>query len=157
MNLGTPDVKLGIGWVQTSDNGFILTDYSANIRPEWPSSTKAEVMAIISILEQLVPNSSVNFYLDSLSTITNLTNILHPSIKFNNNLLKKTNHSLWFYIEQLIRSKNISITLNKLKSHSGHALNDRSDQLAKAGTLSDFCYKPTFETTDAHQNYPASF
>src|SRR5438034_11708746 len=103
-------------------------------------------MAITSILEQLVPNSSVNFYLDSLSTITNLTNILHPSIKFNNNLLKKTNHSLWIYIGQLIRSKNISITLNKLKSHSGHILNDRSDQLARAGAQSDSCYKPSTET-----------
>src|SRR5881394_2506449 len=121
MNLGTPDIKLGIGWVQTTDNDLILSDYSANIQTQWPSLTKAETMAIISILEQLVPNSSANFYLDSLSTITNHTNIL-----------KKTNHSLWFYIDQLIHSKNISITLNKLKSHSGHILNDRSDQLAKA-------------------------
>src|SRR5438046_10391009 len=104
-------------------------------------------MAIISILEQLIPNSSVNFYLDSLSTINNLTNILHPSIKFYNNLLKMTNHSLWLYVDQLIRSKNISITLNKLKSHSGHVLNDRSDQLAKIGALSDLCYKPIIEST----------
>src|SRR6266496_6217739 len=150
MNLGTPDIKLGIGWVQVSDNGLILSDYSANVQSQWPSSTKAETMAIISILEQLIPDSSVTFYLDSLSTITNLTNILHPSIKFNNNLLKKINHSLWFYIDQLIRSKNISITLNKLKSHSGHILNDRSDQLAKAGAQSDFGYKTTIETTLDH-------
>src|SRR5947207_7003815 len=104
-------------------------------------------MAIISILEQLVPNSSVNFYLDSLSTIINLTNILHPSVKFNNNLLKMTNHSLWLYVDQLIRSKNISITLNKLKSHSGHVLNDRSDQLAKTGALSDLSFNPSIEST----------
>src|SRR5438045_4479162 len=104
-------------------------------------------MAIISILEQLFPYSSVTFYLDSLSTITNLTNILYPSIKFNNYLLKTTNHSLWLYIDQLIRSKNISITLIKLKSHSGHILNDRSDQLAKTGALSDLCYNPIIKST----------
>src|SRR5207247_10438546 len=123
------------------------SDYSANIQTRWPSSTKAEIMAIISILEQLVPNSSVNFYLDSLSTITNLTNILHPSIKFYNNLLKKTNHSLWLYVDQLIRSKNISIILNKLKRHSGHVLNDRSDQLANTRALSDLIFNTSLEST----------
>ena len=34
MNLGTPDIKLGIGWVQTMDNDFILSDYSANIQTQ---------------------------------------------------------------------------------------------------------------------------
>src|SRR5205823_5963849 len=98
--------------------------------------------SILSILELLPNCATVFFYLDSLATIQNLNGIIFPSWKFSNQRLKRPNHRLWSAIEHLISSKHLTVTLNKVKGHSGDILNDRSDYLAKAGATSSAVFVP---------------
>src|SRR6266498_38289 len=146
INLGSTDLSMGIGWIQISDDDFIISQFSASINRTWPSSTKAETMSLLSILERLPCRAEVSFYLDSLATIQKFSNILSPT-KYSNRHLKQPNPRLWLLINHLVSSKNLTVTLCKVKGHSGDVLNDRSDQLAKMGATSTNIFEPKFDNS----------
>src|SRR5437016_2655915 len=56
-NLGSSQIKLGFGWLQLTEDDQIVSECSSSISSSWPSSTKAEVSAILSIIEQLPSNA----------------------------------------------------------------------------------------------------
>src|SRR5205823_2476846 len=108
-------LSMGIGWIQVSDDNFIISQFSASINRTWPSSTKAETMSLISILERLPCRADVTFYLDSLATIQKFSDILFPA-KYSNRQLKQPNHKLWLLVNHLVSSKNLTVMSCKIKS-----------------------------------------
>jgi len=57
-NLGTNNIRLGYGWLQLTDDDLIVPEHCNVISSTWPSSTKAELSAIISIIELEVRSES---------------------------------------------------------------------------------------------------
>ncbi|GBC13240.2 ribonuclease H-like domain-containing protein [Rhizophagus irregularis DAOM 181602=DAOM 197198] len=97
---------MGFGWIFTSDLSMNIK-YSGSCK-EWASSTKAELVAIITALIVCPPHSTINIYTDSNNCI-NTFNDLH-SPKLTARRFQK---------------------LNNLKAHSDNPLNDAADILAK--------------------------
>src|SRR5437016_2875023 len=134
-NLGTNNIRLGYGWLQLTDNDLIVSEHCNAISSTWPSSTKAELSAILSIIEQLPSGAKVTISLDSQLVIDNIRSIIHTVDRFDKYLLKLPNHHLWAKLRHLIKDNNIILTLIKVKAHSDDDLNNRADVLAKRGAL----------------------
>jgi len=60
---------MGIGWLlkDTVNNGPNVEFKAANIG--WPSSTKAEILAILTALIVVIPGSTVEIHTDSANAI----------------------------------------------------------------------------------------
>ncbi|PKK63668.1 hypothetical protein RhiirC2_788558 [Rhizophagus irregularis] len=124
-----------MGYEWTTSN---LTDVNINHNGSlefFPSSTKAETMAILTALIVSPQNSSINIYTDSQAAIdtfhksSNLISI--SSRRFN----KINNNILWSTVHYIIDKLNLHITLYKVKAHSNNAFNDIADAQAKVGRL----------------------
>ncbi|PKY17728.1 hypothetical protein RhiirB3_430406 [Rhizophagus irregularis] len=124
---------MGYGWIlanHLNDNIF----YSGSLK-FFPSSTKAETMAILTALIICPPNSIVEIYTDSQAAIDafHKSKNLHSISprRFN----KINNNILWSTIHHIIKKLSIKVSLFKVKAHSGDHYNDVADTLAKAGRL----------------------
>ena len=119
-------------WIQIEsiDSKKIIAEFSAaNI--EWPSSTKAEIIAILSALLVVTSNSNVVIYTDSQNAI-NQYNCYKLELSFKRKL-KITGYLIWEIILYLTTKYNINLKLIKIKSHVGNWRNDYADALAKKG------------------------
>ena len=96
----------------------------------WPSSTRAELLAIMTSLIATPRNSHIVIHSDSQAAIDGINKIM-PRIPSCRQWLKLNNHSILSCIRELITDKKISLTLRKVKAHSGNEWNDRADALAK--------------------------
>ncbi|GET55571.1 RNA-directed DNA polymerase from mobile element jockey-like [Rhizophagus irregularis DAOM 181602=DAOM 197198] len=139
INLGTPDVSMGWSWVQVLDGaGFFqsIAAHAHKIIHNWPSSTRAEIAAIHAALTVTPPFSTVTIHTDSQSAIDGLR--LCATFSYSNSRLyyKTTNFELWAIIERLISSKFLSVTVVKVKGHSGNFYNDYADSLANSAHTS---------------------
>jgi hypothetical protein len=73
--------------------------------------------------------------------------------------LKSSNTTILAAIKEAVHTKNLNLVLQKVKAHSGNALNDRADRVAKDGTKDNspndiaeistrgFVYKPLWQNT----------
>ncbi|PKY52617.1 hypothetical protein RhiirA4_497078 [Rhizophagus irregularis] len=99
----------------------------------FPSSTKAETLAILTALIVCPLNSSINIFTDSQAAIDSFhkTKNLHSISprRFN----KVNNNILWSSIHHIIKQLKLTIKLHKVKAHSGNTFNDKADDLAKKG------------------------
>src|SRR5438034_11269318 len=109
-NLGTNNIRLGYGWLQLTDDDLIVSEHCNVISSTWPSSTKAELSAVISIIEQLPNGAKVTISLDSRLVIDNIRSIIHSIDHFDKYLLKQPNQHLWAHLRCLIRNKDIVLT-----------------------------------------------
>ena len=62
-NANTLEAKMGIGWVAINDQNVIGT-FSAQIR-NWPSSTRCEIVALLSALCTAPIGSTITIHIDS--------------------------------------------------------------------------------------------
>lgn len=119
---------MGIGWVQVYENSIQHT-FSAPIQ-NWPSSYKAELIAILSAICTCPRGSIIQIYTDSQSIISKYTKITtHPP-----NINKIYSHNywpIWQTLLNLIKSYSLKITLYKITAHSNNIFNDLADSLAK--------------------------
>src|SRR6266540_140085 len=123
---------MGFGWVLFNNEAI---EFSASAIL-WPSSTKAEILAILTALLVVPVKAQVTIYSDSAATIAGLDKIdelMNLSIR---KRAKIPNYQLWMTIAHLIDIKQLSIHMIKVRAHSGDRLNERADKIAKAAAFS---------------------
>ncbi|PKC12454.1 hypothetical protein RhiirA5_396918 [Rhizophagus irregularis] len=91
----------------------------------WPSSTRAELVAIFLALLTGPMNAKIKIYTDSLYMINNRHN------KLGRKLLKQSNSLILLKIDILLQEKKMDLVLVKVKGHSGDVMNEMVDKLAK--------------------------
>ena len=123
-------VIMGSGWyIPTLDISYGCAS------TDWPSSTKAELVAIWTAVLAVPANfSHINIYTDSQAAIDGITNGLKStwSIRQYSKIPNAT------IIEQIIKTMEIKgqdIKLIKVKGHSGNVFNDIADDIAKNAVL----------------------
>ncbi|PKC61825.1 hypothetical protein RhiirA1_465969 [Rhizophagus irregularis] len=102
---------------------------------EWPSSSKAELVAILTALITYPPESNVQIHTDSASCINTFNSLYSPKLTARR-FQKLNNCGLWNTIKHIINTLKLKVSLHKVKVHSGHPLNDTADSLAKEGLSS---------------------
>ncbi|EXX63118.1 hypothetical protein RirG_155320 [Rhizophagus irregularis DAOM 197198w] len=102
----------------------------------WPSSTRAELVAIFLALLTGPMNAKIRIYTDSQSAIYMINNQHNKSGR---KLLKQTNSLILLKIDILLQEKKMDLNLVKVKGHSGDVMNEMVDELAK-NTSNNSCY-----------------
>lgn len=96
-----------------------------------PSSTRAELTALAVFINIIPQTSKLIVNTDSQALITVMETYKHPrSCK---RWKKYKNPYLFQVINEMIKQKQLSLTFNKVKVHSGIPLHDKADELAKLG------------------------
>ena len=129
----TAEMVMGAGWVQVdSEEGIVLDKGKIGAR-NWPSSTKAELLAIWYVLLLVPRKKKVKIYTDSAAAIAGLNK--GKKLKSNKQWLKEKYYDLKKSIIKVARFKEISLDLIKVKGHSNSRWNREADSLAKEGTV----------------------
>ncbi|EXX77813.1 hypothetical protein RirG_020430 [Rhizophagus irregularis DAOM 197198w] len=102
----------------------------------WPSSTRAELVAIFLALLTGPINAKIKIYTDSQSAIHMINNQHNKSGR---KLLKQSNSLILLKIDILLQEKKMDLILVKVKGHSGDIMNEMVDGLAK-NTSNSRCY-----------------
>lgn len=117
-------VIMGIGWIIPEAE---LSFKVATIL--WPSSTKAELSAILSLLLVLpVKIQSIVIHTDSQAAIDNISRYQALSLRA---ISKIPNSMLIEQIWKVANTKQITLTMRKVKGHLGDHYNEVADLLAK--------------------------
>jgi ribonuclease HI len=116
---------MGYGWI-TSNLTNTNISYNGSLK-YFPSSTKAETMAILTVLivcpelGNVIINTDSQAAIDSFHKSKNL-HAMSPR-RFN----KINNNILWSTIHHIIDTLSIRVKLIKVKAHSGNKFNDLAD------------------------------
>jgi len=123
--------RMGAAWLQTEGPNPGRT-FQAGI-DNWPSSTRAELVAIL-LATLSVPNGSiVEIRTDSAACIATFETINKPHPKKTiKRLMKIPNWQLWLRLANILSKKELQLKLTKVKAHSKDVLNNQVDLLAKA-------------------------
>ena len=122
---------MGVGWLQVDSKEEYIIDEGFIGARGWPSSTKAELLAIWCVILIAPSESKIKIYTDSAAVIASIDNTMQYVT--NRKRMKKKNYSLIIDIEDTIKTKKIEIELVKVKGHSNNRQNNRADSLAKEG------------------------
>ncbi|PKY31494.1 hypothetical protein RhiirB3_449119 [Rhizophagus irregularis] len=127
------EYPMGYGWTTSNIENANIT-YSGSVK-YFPSSTKAEIMAIHTALITCPPKCNVTIHTDSQAAIDafHKSKNLHSISprRFN----KINNNILWSTIHQIINTLSLNVKFIKVKVHSGDLFNDIADALAKVGRV----------------------
>ncbi|CAB4400586.1 unnamed protein product [Rhizophagus irregularis] len=140
-NLNDFTKHMGTGWVIINDKNEVIMECSSSIT-EWPSSTRAELGAILSVILVLQTGQRANIFTDSQATIDSIN---HTRINLTNEKnkiriwCKSNNYSIISSIINLIDSKHLGVKLTKVKGHSGVKGNEEADRVAKNDTGKSTC------------------
>src|SRR5260363_159753 len=133
VNISDPRCTMEIAWIQVFDNQ-ISHSFSAQIQ-NWPSSYKAELIAILSAISTCPRNSNIHIYTDSLSIISKY-NTLNSQIQNYNKLYSYNYWPIWHTLLNLIKSLSLNIIFHKVQVHSNDIYNNKANELAKNHYLS---------------------
>ncbi|GES90940.1 ribonuclease H-like domain-containing protein [Rhizophagus clarus] len=133
-HIGTPECRYGFGWIQVAPNTPRLQFQGCSCFS--PSSTRAEIFSILTVLLSIPSHSSCVINTDSQNCITTFYNFIneHRMLSIRQQL-KINNYDLWYTIRELVFQKHLIVTFVKVKAHDGIVENDIADNLAKAGAL----------------------
>ena len=127
-NISTDQCQMSISWVQVHNNTIQQT-FSASIQ-QWPSSYKAELLAILSAISTCPRNSKVDIYTDSQSIISKYNKITTQLTK-PNKAYSYNYWPIWHTLLNLIKSYSLIINFHKVTAHSDNTFNNLADSLAK--------------------------
>jgi ribonuclease HI len=127
-NISTEQCSMGIGWTQIYNNSPIQ-NYSAQIL-NWPSSYKAELIAILSAICTCPRNSNIDIYTDSQSVITKYSKLISSTLP-SNKAYSYNYWPIWHTILNLIKSYSYKLTLHKVTAHSDNIFNNLANDLAQ--------------------------
>ncbi|KAL2918553.1 hypothetical protein HK105_201954 [Polyrhizophydium stewartii] len=107
----------------------IIAQLQVKPPPGFPSSTKAEIFAILHTVRHCAPGCHLTVFTDSqaaIDAIKKSTNLVSER-----NLLKLSCHGMLSAIHEITTMQHINIDLVKVKGHSGIPMNELADSLAK--------------------------
>ena len=105
---------MGVGWIQTSIHALNVS-YSARIT-DWPSSSKAEAMAIATSLYVCPTQCDVTIYTDSQCCIDTFKQCFAP-LTTSRRFEKFNKKAIWYTICHIITSNALQVKLVKVKAH----------------------------------------
>ena len=126
--IGTSNCSMGVGWIQILKNQ-VINSFSARIT-DWPSSYKAELIAVLSAISTLPHNSKVDIFTDSQSIITKYKKLLHTPTE-STKYFKLNYWPIWHSILNATKAFNIQLTFHKVPAHADNQFNNMADLLAK--------------------------
>ncbi|GES89137.1 ribonuclease H-like domain-containing protein [Rhizophagus clarus] len=133
LNLNSVDgynqIIMGAGWIVKNTE----IDFTCGIT-YFPSSTRLELLAILTALLTVPINNNTHIYTDSQLAIDSINNMLQLKGIIERKLFKQNNYILLYAIVDLGYIKKINLILYKVKGHSGCIWNDKADKLAKKGS-----------------------
>jgi len=100
------------------------------------SLLRAELFAIITLVICLPPDRNIRIFTDSLNFIHRYKSLMTPNLNIRQ-FIKCPNAYAWLLLRHLVTTKNLQLTILKVKAHSGDTWNDRADQLATTAAKSD--------------------
>ena len=133
LSANTEHMTMGIGWIQSSTSSPNF-EFKAKIL-DWPSSTRAETILILSAIIIYPVNCSIEIFTDSQCCIDTFKRVTSPIIT-SRRLEKVQNRSLWHVIRHFINLNSLHVSLKKVKRHSNDFFNNKADILAKQGCSS---------------------
>lgn len=122
------NVRLGYAIIQVDQVGNILEKVKGRTE-NWPSSTRAELAAILEAILLCPDDAEVEINTDSMAAIQGIERA--RSYSRPRDWVKSTNTSLLKAIRLAIQSKNLKLKLHKIKAHSGVRENEIADREAK--------------------------
>jgi ribonuclease HI len=118
--------------------GFTQTDHHSEQRSffasieNWPSSTRAELAAILSALLVVPMTCQVTIITDCLSVIEHyneFSSLPNISPRY---IFKEANNILWICLREIISLMNLKVSFHKIKAHSGNYSHDQVDSMVKS-------------------------
>ncbi|PKY62352.1 hypothetical protein RhiirA4_526615, partial [Rhizophagus irregularis] len=137
---------MGYGWTTSNLFNCNIT-YNGSLK-FFPSSTKAETMAILTALVVCPEFGIITLHTDSQAAIDSFHKLKNLHTMSPRRFNKINNNILWSSIHFIIRTLSLKVKLLKVKAHSGNQFNDIADIQAKLGRL-----QPT-PTTIMHDHLP---
>ncbi|CAB5196262.1 unnamed protein product [Rhizophagus irregularis] len=123
------EVVMGAGWIIKDQD----LSFSCGVNYH-PSSTRPELLAIMTALLAVPNNAKVAIYTDSQAAIEGINRMLDASYRINRRkFLKMNNYIILFAIYDFIKTKSLMLNLHKVCGHSGNRWNDMADEIAKQG------------------------
>ena len=123
-------VDMGVGWVQI-ENELEISRFNAKTKV-WPSSTRVEVIAILTAILTVNYNSEVSIFTDSKNTLS-IFNSYKEKYSNYRSYIKLENQIIWELIFRVIDILNLTVNLHKVKAHTNIRWNDRADEEANLG------------------------
>ena len=109
---------MGLGWVQVDGKEEVVLDKGKVGARNWPSSTKAELLAIWYVLLMTLKRKKVKIYMDSAAAIAGLNKA--RKLKTSKQWIKEKNLDLKRSIKELLELKELELDLIKVKGHSSN-------------------------------------
>ena len=130
-SVGPKEDHMGVGWVQVDNKEEAILDEGKVGARNWPSSTKAELLAIWYVLLIVPKKKRVKIYTDSAAAIAGVKR--SKELRASKHWIKEKNADLKRSIRELVELKEIELELVKVKGHSNSKWNNLADKLAKEG------------------------
>ncbi|CAB4384211.1 unnamed protein product [Rhizophagus irregularis] len=130
--LGTEQYTMAFGFIFI-ENGNISQKFRSEVI-NFPTSTKVELIAMLSALIVLPKNSQITIYTDSNNIITGYYDIIN---RYNFRISPrrffkiKSNNVFWSMIQEIMITNNLTLDFVKIKSHSNDLFNNYIDEYIK--------------------------
>ncbi|RHZ79391.1 hypothetical protein Glove_147g16 [Diversispora epigaea] len=126
---------MGCGWCALDENN---TEFNFSGKVEnFVSSTRAELMAILTAVYATPKHSRLCIFTDSQAAIDVIANAAANPRKAHRKL---KNWTIVKAIEEIANVQNLTLQLEKIKAHSGVIHNETADKLTREGCFKPVCF-----------------